>query len=105
MPIGAAMWQILAEKGRIRVCYQPWQRYNGYVDDTNLPDAEMKLVSGKEVIEIPLNGKVSSRARAIRQFINKRYGKSFVKADFKSDQNMINYIAEEEYRRQQATIK
>src|SRR5450432_1766580 len=51
MPIGAAMWQILAEKGRIRVCYQPWQRYNTYGDDTYLPDAEMKLVSEKEVIE------------------------------------------------------
>jgi hypothetical protein len=103
MPIDAAMWQILAEKDWIRVCYQPWENFRS--NDIALePPPEMNLVSGNEIIEIPINGKYS-RPWAIRRFINARYGKQFVKADFKSDQQLIDYIVEEEYRRQKADAK
>jgi hypothetical protein len=96
MPIGPAMWHILAEKDQIRVCHQPWQNRS---NDDVWEAEELILVSGKERIEIPLSGPISSSTMAIRQFINNRYGKQFKKADFKSDQDMFTYIAEEEARR------
>ncbi|HMI60327.1 MAG TPA: hypothetical protein VK518_05445 [Puia sp.] len=95
MPVRSAMWQILGRKGQISVCTQTWGTIRPYTYYQ-----EMVLVSGKKLIEIPINpsnsGAYHPRFSYLVQFINKRYGRNFTTKSFKGRDDMVSYILDNE---------
>ncbi len=93
MPIDSIIWQILGMKGQVRVCYLHF----GTSDYLSSLNDEMILLSGTNKVSIPFCCGIHTRTYYLRQFINKRNGKEFQKSDLKNQQDVANYILDNEH--------
>jgi hypothetical protein len=97
MPVNSAMWQVLGSKGPVKVCYRQVEADSLSSGYSRRYD-QMLLLTGKWIIVIPMihTGLFQSRLDLLLEFINDRYRKSFQRADFKDQNDMINYILNNE---------
>jgi hypothetical protein len=106
IPRNAVLWVLLGTKNNINICYQyyQWDTYDENGNNSGTSNSTAMILETKTGTAVKIYSKgiinFDSDKRSMAKFINKRYAQHVDKNSFKDENAMIDYILDQENKKE-----